>query len=122
MTLVRQTCLAAIVALVAVATPAPGQTLREKVDAGGYDPVTSMKVRYPDEKISDAQRALRDQGYDPGEIDGLHTPQTQQAIAEFQRDHGLIGTGELNAATTAALVGEDAPVAASPRMEDVQSR
>ncbi len=118
-----QSCvrLAAVLALVSAGTPAIGQTILDSVDRA-YDPVRSMQVRFPDEKVRDAQRALKDRGYDPGEIDGLQTARTQQAITGFQRDHGLSATGQLDAATTAALAGDDAPAAASPRMDEVQDR
>ena len=34
--------------------------------------------------VREAQQALKDKGHDPGPIDGMWGPQTQQAVKEFQ--------------------------------------
>jgi N-acetylmuramoyl-L-alanine amidase len=48
----------------------------------------------PDAGISGAQARLANLGYHPGEADGVLGPRTRQALAAFQRDHGLEATGE----------------------------
>ena len=52
---------------------------------------------------ADVQQALVAQGYNPGGVDGAMGPQTRDAIAAFQGDHGLSPTGQLNGATLGAL-------------------
>lgn len=60
--------------------------------------------------IADAQRVLKAEGLDLGDyganhdgIDNKKGQKTTAAIKEFQRDHGIEPSGELNAATVAAL-------------------
>jgi peptidoglycan hydrolase-like protein with peptidoglycan-binding domain len=53
--------------------------------------------------ISGAQARLVNFGYGTGEIDGEMGPMTQAALREFQADHGLEVTGELDQATIARL-------------------
>jgi hypothetical protein len=51
------------------------------------------------------QRALAQNGYDPGPADGLMGMRTRQAIRKFQQDHGLKVDGESSVALLAALTG-----------------
>jgi TPR repeat protein len=48
--------------------------------------------------VAEAQRLLRQRGYDPGPADGLAGPRTQSAIRSFQRSAGLPETGEVSTA------------------------
>jgi len=50
-----------------------------------------------------AQARLANLGYDVGPIDGTIGPRTRGAIQEFQRDHGLKATGELDETTQRKL-------------------
>lgn len=43
--------------------------------------------------VMEIQALLRKIGYDPGPIDGVFGPQTQQAVMQFQRDNGLTPDG-----------------------------
>ena len=54
-----------------------------------------------------AQEELRQLGYDPGPIDGISGPQTQQALRTYQRDYNLPVTGRLNAQTKQKLLGDE---------------
>jgi hypothetical protein len=56
-----------------------------------------------DQVVADVQASLQEQGYYQGEVDGLMGPQTRQALADFQRDHGLITTAALDQPTLASL-------------------
>ena len=56
-----------------------------------------------DEVVADVQASLQEQGYYRGEVDGLMGPLTRQALADFQRDHGLITTAALDQPTLASL-------------------
>jgi N-acetylmuramoyl-L-alanine amidase len=59
-----------------------------------------------DDGCSGAQARLVNLGYGIGEIDGEMGPMTQAALREFQADHGLEVTGELDQATIAKLAEE----------------
>jgi peptidoglycan hydrolase-like protein with peptidoglycan-binding domain len=54
------------------------------------------------------QRNLVDGGYLRGTADGRLTPRTRHALAEFQREYHMVGTGVLDRATAEALIGRDA--------------
>ncbi len=53
--------------------------------------------------VRDAQRTLRDLGYQPGPIDGVMGPRTQTALRSYQRTEGLPVTGRLDPETMARL-------------------
>lgn len=62
--------------------------------------------------IKEIQIALKGQGFDPGEIDGVMGPKTEQAIIAFKIKHGWAGRPFLGPLTIAALFGgepEDMP-------------
>ena len=52
---------------------------------------------------SEVQQALAEDGYYRGPIDGLIGPQSQAAIAAFQRDHRLAVTGRIDHSTLTKL-------------------
>jgi spore coat assembly protein SafA len=49
------------------------------------------------------QQALKDQGYDPGPVDGIFGPRTEQAVRSFQQDRGLVVDGVVGRQTWNAL-------------------
>ena len=51
----------------------------------------------------DVQRLLKDKGYNPGPLDGVHGNSTTMALKQFQRDHALSETGTLDQPTVTAL-------------------
>ena len=53
--------------------------------------------------VRSAQQALNNQGYNAGTVDGIMGPHTQDAIRKFQSAKGMEATGQLDAATVAAL-------------------
>src|SRR6266508_1444588 len=57
----------------------------------------------PDQVIANAQAALQQQGYYQGEVDGLLGPLTRDAIANYQRDHGLYTTSTIDQPTLQSL-------------------
>ena len=73
-----------------------------------------------DPKVEAVQEALTGRGFEPGKIDGAMGSRTRNALREFQRSVGLPSTGEIDAATVAALgldspdSGETPSAAASP--------
>jgi peptidoglycan hydrolase-like protein with peptidoglycan-binding domain len=59
--------------------------------------------------IEQAQMALRDAGFDPGNIDGVMGHKTQAALLEFQRSHDLPQSGRLDATTQQQLLTKRMP-------------
>ena len=70
-------------------------------DNDGTGPVLRRAARQP--LVREAQRALRDLGYDPGPIDGLFGPRTRTALAKYQTSERLPVTGDLDAITLERL-------------------
>jgi len=69
-----------------------------------YDgPIYGYNNLPPDQVIANVQTALQQQGYYQGEVDGLLGPQTRDAIAGYQRDHGLYETASIDQPTLEAL-------------------
>ena len=70
-----------------------------------YDgPIYVGDNRVPfDQVVADCQATLQEQGYYKGDVDGLMGPLTREALASFQRDHGLITTAALDQPTLASL-------------------
>lgn len=55
------------------------------------------------DSVRAGQAALKAQGFDPGEIDGVYGPSTQTALTNYQRSNGLRETGRFDHATLAKL-------------------
>lgn len=53
--------------------------------------------------VREAQRALRDLGYQPGPVDGVVGPQTKQALTRYQRSQKIAVTGRLDSETMVRL-------------------
>jgi hypothetical protein len=81
--------------------------------AWGYDPLNSYYdydgpiYTYgnllPDQVIANVQAALQDAGYYFGAVTGSLSVETRAALANYQRDQGLIVTGAIDEPTVAAL-------------------
>jgi Putative peptidoglycan binding domain len=56
-----------------------------------------------DQVVADVQATLQEQGYYRGDVDGLMGPLTRQALADFQRDNGLVTTAALDQPTLSTL-------------------
>ena len=65
----------------------------------------NVKVRFGDRgrQIEEVQLKLVDSGFSPGSIDGVFGSGTKEALLRFQRHHGLIETGILDATTWSKL-------------------
>jgi hypothetical protein len=69
-----------------------------------YDgPIYAYNSLPPDQVIANVQSALQEQGYYQGEVDGLLGPLTREAIAGYQRDHGLYTTAAIDQPTLESL-------------------
>ena len=69
-----------------------------------YDgPIYTYGNLLPDEVIVNVQRALNEEGYYAGGLNGSLNSVTRQAIASYQYDAGLIVNGIVDAPTVASL-------------------
>jgi hypothetical protein len=53
--------------------------------------------------VREAQRALRDLGYQPGPLDGVVGPRTKAALAKYQQAERIQVTGRLDSETMVRL-------------------
>lgn len=67
------------------------------------EPIYGYGNLEPGQVIENVQVALRDQGYYPGAIDGLIGTQTREALAAYQRDHGLVVTSAIDEPTLVTM-------------------
>jgi hypothetical protein len=72
--------------------------------------------------IRQAQEALKNQGHDPGPIDGVMGPQTRQALRAFQSSNGLKQTGMLDAQTKQKLNINDSSARGTRPMGESSTR
>lgn len=69
-----------------------------------YDgPIYGYDGLPPDQVIANIQGALQELGYFQYAVDGVLGPATQAALADYQRDSGLLVTGAVDRATLVAL-------------------
>ena len=67
------------------------------------NPTTPVNPVHPSVAVEKLQQELGQLNYYEGPVDGIMGPQTIDAIKYLQRDAGLPQTGQMNAATYAAL-------------------
>ncbi len=72
-------------------------------DSPDYVTAPTTVVRRGGSVGADVQTALAQAGYYQGPVDGVVGPQTRNAIAGFQQDHGLAPTGNINGALLSDL-------------------
>jgi peptidoglycan hydrolase-like protein with peptidoglycan-binding domain len=75
-----------------------------------------VSTKAEDRNVRAAQQALRDQGFNPGPIDGVMGPRTSAALRDYQTKEGLTASGQLDDATMDKL-GVRAGTSASPATE-----
>ena len=70
-----------------------------------YDgPIYAGEHQVPfDRVLATVQATLQEQGYYHGQVDGLMGPLTRDALANYQRDNGLVSTAALDQPTLASL-------------------
>jgi hypothetical protein len=66
-------------------------------------PIYAYNNLPPDQVIANVQAALQQQGYYHGDVDGLIGPLTREALANYQRDHGLYTTSAIDRPTLESL-------------------
>ena len=87
-------------------TPATAGSSTSSASANPATPVTPSHPAtpvQPSSAVMQLQRELGQLNYYEGPVDGLMGPQTIAAIKDLQRQAGLPQTGQMNAATQAAL-------------------
>jgi peptidoglycan hydrolase-like protein with peptidoglycan-binding domain len=62
-----------------------------------------LKIGSRGSDVAEVQYFLQQWGYDPGPIDGIFGPKTDQAVRRFQSDHGLKADGIVGPVTEQAL-------------------
>jgi|tagenome__1003787_1003787.scaffolds.fasta_scaffold20973734_3 hypothetical protein len=69
-----------------------------------YDgPIYGYNGLTPDQVIANVQATLQQEGYYYGEVDGMLGPYTREALANYQRHHGLYVTSAIDRPTLEAL-------------------
>jgi peptidoglycan hydrolase-like protein with peptidoglycan-binding domain len=114
--------IAALAALPLMAGAQPGSQMPEGDSSRGYlapegaEPHRSNVEAVSDrDLVRDAQVALRDAGFDPGEIDGVMGRKTRAALREFQASQGLPQTGRLDETTRRELLSAHMPESSGGR-------
>jgi len=80
---------------------------RSQAAGGGTVSPASTRQASDQADIIAAQRALTKLGYGPLVLDGIVGPSTRQAIEDFQDDHGMQVTSELDLATLRQLTASN---------------
>lgn len=71
--------------------------------------------------LAEIQQGLQQQGYYRGQVDGIYGPLTHEAISGWQRDQGLLPTGQLNSRTVASMMDPGRQqAAAQPMMQEAE--
>lgn len=86
-------------------------------DAGPGGPGARAHAHAGSPVVKRIQSGLRDQGYEPGPVDGLMGPRTAAAIRRYQRDNGLLTDGRASVELAQHVAGRTGPgneVAATP--------
>ena len=69
-----------------------------------YDgPIYTYGDLLPDQVVVNVQKALQEEGYYTGPITGSLGPTTRAALADYQRDYGLVITGAIDEPTIESL-------------------
>lgn len=83
--------------------------------SAGYDPdnqrhrterqraMRSETIWLREEEVARIQRALLEEGYNAGPVDGILGPRTRSALSRFQQDHNIAGNGRVNDRTLKQL-------------------
>jgi peptidoglycan hydrolase-like protein with peptidoglycan-binding domain len=81
----------------------PGSSSEMQSERGGISGQRTAGQQLSKDKVKEIQEALKDKGNDPGQIDGIMGPKTQQALRAFQKSENLQVTGRVDEKTASAL-------------------
>jgi peptidoglycan hydrolase-like protein with peptidoglycan-binding domain len=100
---------ATIASLPAITLPAAPLLAQANQQQAGTDTKLDMNAvpSLNEEKIRRAQQALQAKGFDPGPIDGVIGPRTEDAIRNFQDRYGIKTSTKLDNQTLYALGAAD---------------
>ena len=84
-------------------TSVPAQPTNPAQPTSPAQPTTPVTPVHPSAAVVKLQQELGQLNYYEGPVDGVMGPQTIAAIKDLQRQAGLPQTGQMNAATQAAL-------------------
>jgi peptidoglycan hydrolase-like protein with peptidoglycan-binding domain len=83
--------------------PSAAPVTRPSTDVNVSDLDTNAAPSLSSEDTRRVQIALKGRGFDPGPIDGVLNPQTQQALQKFQSTYGIDPRGVVDSQTLLAL-------------------
>lgn len=69
----------------------------------GDDPTDLRGLPDPPDTVRRVQQILKSEGYDPGPINGVLGPKTEEALVQYQQKHNIEATGWLDRETKAKL-------------------
>ena len=84
-------------------SPSSESRSRGSRDSSSGQEARSASQGIGQQDVRQAQEALKNQGHDPGPVDGIMGSQTRQALRAFQSKNGLKQTGMLDAETKSKL-------------------
>lgn len=85
-------------------SPVTGQSCgSSSVNTSSLIHIQNLTVGSKGDGVKVIQQTLKDKGYSPGVIDGVYGSKTAKAVENFQSDHGLGVTGNVDASTNAKL-------------------
>ncbi len=73
--------------------PQPVDQIAALLNGGNAAPAAGPQ---PDKRVLGVEKALSKQGYGPLKVDGFMSTETRNAIARFEKDHGLKVTGQVS--------------------------
>ena len=88
----------------------------DKMKGKKHENGATVSSKAEDRNVRAAQQALRDQGFNPGPMDGVMGPRTSAALRDYQTKQGLTASGQLDDATMDKL-GVRSATSASPSTE-----
>src|ERR1043165_2779541 len=80
-----------------------GKSPTGRTQTSPVTPESSAGMAASSEETQKLQQAFKDRGQDPGTVNGVMTPQTQEALRSFQAQQSLNATGTLDAQSRTAL-------------------
>jgi len=98
----------------------PGSSSEVQSERGSASGQRMAGQQLSKDKVKEIQEALKDKGNDPGQIDGIMGPKTQQALRAFQKSENLQVTGRVDEKTASAL-GVDVDKAGTSSMGSERS-
>ena len=97
----KKLVIATVAAVSLIAIAVFSATAQGQVAAGqlNMDAVPNLS----EENIRQVQEALRKKGFDPGPVDGIFGPKTEEAVRNFQDRYGMKASGKIDNQTLFAL-------------------